>query len=72
MNQEAPCSIIGAVEVTMFFFVVVCRAATREAGLKGLIRAFTQEVMSNYVENKYVYFLSLNMSSLLLHFFDLI
>jgi len=29
------------------------RAATREAGLKGLIRAFTQEVMSNYVENKY-------------------
>jgi hypothetical protein len=56
----------------MFFYVVVCRAATREAGLKGLIRAFTQEVMSNYVENKYVYFLSLYMSSLLLLFLSLI
>ena len=56
----------------MFFYVVVCRAATREAGLKGLIRAFSQEVMSNYVENKYVYSLSLYMSSLLLLLYDLI
>lgn len=58
--------------MTMFFYVVVCRAATREAGLKGLIKAFSLDVMSNYVENKYVYFLSLCMFSLLLLCFALL